>query len=109
MITSALKPCRFCGETEKLALDEGAWETQWAVDADGQVIRDPEGRPTEDVDPYRDGHHIAQVFCQTCETLASLRMWNSTPEFVAAMLANIAAADAEYDDAGVWQGRAVAA
>lgn len=100
-----LKPCRFCGETDKLQVDEGAWETLWAIDDDGKVIRDPEGRPTEDVAPYRDLHHIAQIWCPTCEAMASLRTWNSTPTFMATMLANIREADAEYDDDGVWQGR----
>jgi hypothetical protein len=37
--------------------------------------------------------------------MASVRVWNSTPEFMVTMLANIAAADAEYDDDGVWQGQ----
>lgn len=104
-----LNPCRFCGETEKLCLLEGEWETTWAIDENGEVIRDPSGQPTSDVEPYRDGHHIDHVNCDSCEVMVPLRVWNSTPEFMARMLANISAADAEYDDAGVWQGRRVGA
>ena len=105
-MSEPLAPCRFCGETEKLSIDEGAWETTWAIDGEGRVIRDDEGQPTsEDDERFRDHHHIDQVCCQTCETMASVRVWNSTPEFMVTMLANIAAADAEYDDDGVWQGQ----
>lgn len=103
--STALKPCRFCGETEKLAVDPGVWETVWAIDESGQVIRDENGCPTNhDDERYADGHYINQVNCLTCETLASVRVWNATPEFVALMMANIRAADAEYDDNGVWMG-----
>ena len=66
------------------------------------MIRDLNGKPTEDVEPHQDGHHIDQVYCQTCETMTSLRVWNSTPHFMATMLANIRAADAEFDDDGIW-------
>lgn len=104
-----LLPCRFCGETEKLTVGEGVWETTWAIDERGEVIRDPSGQPTSDVEPYRDGHHIDQVNCGSCEAMLPLRTWNSTPQFMARMLANIAAADAEYDDDGVWHGSRSAA
>lgn len=105
-----LNPCRFCGETEKLTLDEGVWETLWAIDPNGNIMRDAKGQPTSSEDERFIGNHfLDQVHCQVCDTMTSLRVWNATPEFMATMLANIAAADAEYDDDGAWQGQAVAA
>lgn len=105
-----LNPCRFCGETDKLAIDRDCWETEWAIDAAGEVIRDETGQPTgSDDERFPDHHHLTQVNCEVCEVMAPLRVWNGTPDFLARMRANIAAADAEFDDAGVWRGRGVAA
>ena len=102
---TALKPCRFCGETEKLSVDPGVWETLWAIDETGQVIRDEKGQPTTfDEERFADGHYVDQVNCQFCEAMMPLRIWNSTPEFMARMRTSIAIADAEYDDDGVWLG-----
>lgn len=104
-----LKPCRWCGEADKLSVAAGVYTALWAIDPQGEVIRDEKGEPTRHDDPrYVAIHHLDDVQCDVCDASASRRVWNSTPEFMATMLANIAAADAEYDDDGVWQGRAQA-
>lgn len=101
-----LKPCRFCGETKKLWIDEGVVEILWALDAAGEVLRGPTGEPTDiRVESERHLHHIDLVRCDVCEAEAPLRVWNSTPEWMGQAVANMKAADAEYDDDGVWQGR----
>lgn len=95
---TALKPCRFCGETTKLHRDEAALEVLWAIAEDATVIRDAAGKPADAV--VED-----TVSCEACDAFAPLNIWQATPEWLVARAANIAAADAEYDDDGVWQGR----
>ena len=99
---TALKPCRFCGETLKLTFSDQAFaEQSWGIDNNGNVLRGDDGQPTPDGDPRNsyDG-----VWCDICGAGAPLHIWNGTPDFLSRMRANIAAADAEYDDDGVWLG-----
>ena len=94
---TALAPCRFCGETTKLHLDEAALDVLWAIADDASVIRDADGRPV-------DAAVEDTVSCEGCDAFAPLKIWNATPEWLVARAANIKAADAEYDDDGVWRG-----
>lgn len=102
-----LNPCRFCGETERLTFSERAFEELfWGVDDAGAVRRAKTGEPTcqssgENTD---DG-----VSCDVCGAFVPLRIWNASPDFMSRMRANILAADAEYDDRGVWRSGVVAA
>ncbi|QCQ97749.1 hypothetical protein [Brevundimonas sp. SGAir0440] len=93
----APKPCRFCGEARQIDIDPGALDVLWAIDADGAVIRDESGQPIDA--PAED---IA--ICKSCDAVAPLKIWNASPEWMAARAASIVAADAEYDDDGVWIG-----
>lgn len=99
---TALAPCRFCGETEKLTTCDGAFpEQSWGVDENAEVLREASGEPYPDGDSRNtfDG-----VWCDLCGAGAPIHVWNASPDFMARMRANIAAADAEFDDAGVWHG-----
>ncbi|MGH6979521.1 MAG: hypothetical protein ACRED4_09550 [Brevundimonas sp.] len=95
--TTAIQPCRFCGEAHKLQIDEGSIEVLWAISDDGTVLRGPTGQPI-------DAPHEDHVTCETCDAQAPLKVWNATPAWMKTRAANIAAADAEYDDDGVWIG-----
>lgn len=93
----AAKPCRFCGEARQIDIDAGALDVLWAIDVDGAVIRDESGQPIDA--PAED-----VATCKSCDAVAPLKIWNASPEWMAARAASIAAADAEYDDDGVWIG-----
>lgn len=93
----APKPCRFCGEARLIDIDPGALDVLWAIDADGAVIRDEIGRPIDA--PAED---VAS--CKACDAVAPLKIWNASLIWLEARAASIAAADAEYDDDGVWIG-----
>ncbi|MFZ2770026.1 MAG: hypothetical protein WAZ50_02795 [Minisyncoccia bacterium] len=102
-MTDALNPCRFCGERDKLTFSDGAFpEQHWGVDECGQVLRCDDGQPTPDGDP-RNG--FDGVWCDICGAGAPVHVWNGSPDFLTRMRANIFAADAEFDDDGVWLGR----
>lgn len=106
MTDPKMNPCRFCGETEKLTFSDGAFpEQHWGVDDNAEVMREQSGEPYPDCDSRStfDG-----VWCDICGAGAPIHVWNGSPDFMARMRANIAAADAEYDDAGIWLGRATA-
>lgn len=91
-----LKPCRCCGETEHLAVDEGGAEMQFLFDAAVAIVRDAKGEPVDFTDDM--------VQCRVCDAWAPAFYWNASPETAAmARLATLAAWD-EYDDSGVWMG-----
>lgn len=103
---SALNPCRVCGEAERLTLEVGGEEMLWALDDDGAVVRDENGCPTDiRNERFTDLHVGDLVRCQFCETQGPRRFWNATAEWIASARANIEAADAEYDDDGIWRGQ----
>lgn len=95
--TTAVQPCRFCGEPDKLRIDEAALEVLWAIADDATVLRGSTGQPIDA--PPED-----VVLCEACDATAPLKVWNATPAWMKARAANIAAADAEYNDDGVWTG-----
>lgn len=102
-----LKPCRMCGETERLTFSERAFEELfWGVDEAGAVRRDRHGEPTDQTSGENTDDGVS---CDVCGAFVPLRVWNASPDFLSRMRANILAADAEYDECGAWQSGALAA
>ncbi len=100
-MTNIQRPCRFCGEDKRITFSErGSEENIWGIDPNGQVVRGPTGEPTSEGDAHGDD----LICCDVCGVWVPARIWNASPAFLALLRANVLAADAEYDDDGVWRG-----
>ena len=98
----ALKPCRFCGETHRLGFLKGGASDQYLFDAKLQIVRTDSGEPLD----FEDDN----VWCEVCDAMAPLQVWNAGAQVNAIMRTVTLAAWEEYDDHAVWQGqKAVAA
>lgn len=90
-------PCRFCGEAEKLVVDESGYNDQFSYDQHMQVVRGPTGEALLGND--------ASVWCRVCDVMAPATVWNASPEDGARMRAATLAVWPEYsDEDGSWMG-----
>lgn len=97
---TALKPCRFCGETKLLQVDEGYYcdDTQFVWDRDLNIVRAPTGEPA-----YRDDDG---VHCLACDARAPRTVWQADDATNGTMRLRTLEVWPEYDDEAIWRGRA---
>jgi|GEM_PF-4760416 len=91
-----LKPCRCCGETDHLQIDQGGAEMQFLFDGDIAIVRDDKGEPVDFTDDM--------VQCRVCDAWAPAFFWNASPETAAAARLTTLAAWEEYSEDGTWIG-----